>query len=75
MKPIGYMALDGSLHATKETAGANAIPLIPKPITITQNRILSAARRVHRRCGLSDIDIPLIRAMEREHGILFPEDC
>lgn len=75
MKPIAYMATDGSLHHDKASAGPNCIPLIPMPIPLTQTRLLSAARRIHRGCSLSDIDIPLIRAIEREHGILSPEDC
>lgn len=75
MKPIAYMAPDGSLHHNRSDAGPLCIPLIPMPIPLTTQRILTAARRVHRRCNLSDIDVALIRSIEREHGILLPEDC
>jgi hypothetical protein len=75
MKPIAYMASDGSLHYHKERAGPHAIPLIPMPIPLTTQRIISAARRIKRDADVKHLDLSLVRAIEREHGILSPEDC
>ena len=74
MRPVAYMSCSGNLFHDKSAAGPNAIPLIPIPIPLTSIRAINTTKSIGRKISHDQIDWPLIRAVERAHGIYDPED-